>query len=53
MSGQPSSITTPIILQNDTNANEEYTIKYWLQCGNKKYSEITRKIIVTPRPTLN
>lgn len=53
MSGQPSSITTPIILENNTNANKEYTIKYWLQCGNKKYSEITRKIIVTPRPTLN
>ena len=53
MSGQPSSITTPIILENNTNANKEYTIKYWLQCGNEKYSEITRKIIVTPRPTLN
>lgn len=53
MSGHPSSITTPIILQNDTNANKEYTIKYWLQCGDKKYSEITREIIVTPRPTLN
>ena len=53
MSGQPSSITTPIILENNTNTNKEYTIKYWLQCGNKKYSEITRKIIVTPRPTLN
>ena len=53
MSGQPSSITTPIILQNDSNANREYTIKYWLDCSGKKYSEITRKIIVTPRPTLN
>ena len=53
MSGQPSSITTPIILQNNTNANKEYTIKYWLDCSGKKYSEITRKIIVTPRPTLN
>ena len=53
MSGLPSSITTPIILQNDTNANKEYTIKYWLDCSGKKYSEITRKIIVTPRPTLN
>lgn len=53
MSGQPSSITTPIILENNTNANKEYTIKYWLDCSGKKYSEITRKIIVTPRPTLN
>lgn len=53
MSGQPSSTTTPIILQNDTDANKEYTIKYWLDCSGKKYSEITRKIIVTPRPTLN
>lgn len=53
MSGQPSSITTPIILQNNTNANKEYTIKYWLDCSGKKYSEINRKIIVTPRPTLN
>lgn len=53
MSGQPSSTTTPIILENDTNTNKEYTIKYWLDCSGKKYSEITRKIIVTPRPTLN
>ena len=53
MSGQPSSITTPIILENNTNANKEYIIKYWLDCSGKKYSEITRKIIVTPRPTLN
>lgn len=53
MSGLPSSITTPIILENNTNANKEYTIKYWLDCSGKKYSEINRKIIVTPRPTLN
>ena len=42
MSGLPSSITTPIILENNTNANKEYTIKYWLDCSGKKY-----------RPTLN
>lgn len=50
--GQPSVYTSTFAFVNDTHSDKTYTIIYWLECNGVKSPEVSRTIVIKPRPNI-